>query len=116
MSAYDYDLFVIGAGHVGCQLGKIAPDARQSIPHWPEMPKAPKGAPNIVLILLDDIGFGQLSGTSFDNNVSIDSSNAFPLAGCEALAKGAHAPYVSLGPVGHVCALEGPDAVNALLK
>jgi pimeloyl-ACP methyl ester carboxylesterase len=39
-----------------------------------------------------------------------------PPAGCEALARGAHAPYVSLGPVGHVCALEGPDAVNALLQ
>ena len=39
-----------------------------------------------------------------------------PPAGCEALARDAHAPYVSLGPVGHVCALEGADAVNALLK
>jgi len=39
-----------------------------------------------------------------------------PPAGCEALARGAHAPYVSLGPVGHVCALEGHDAVNALLQ
>ena len=39
-----------------------------------------------------------------------------PPAGCEAVARGAHAPYVSLGPVGHVCALEGHDAVNALLK
>ena len=39
-----------------------------------------------------------------------------PPDGCEALARAALAPYVSLGPVGHVCALEGPDAVNALLK
>jgi pimeloyl-ACP methyl ester carboxylesterase len=39
-----------------------------------------------------------------------------PPAGCEALARDAHAPYRSLGPVGHVCALEGADAVNALLK
>ena len=27
------------------------------------------------------IGFGQLSGTSFDNNISMSSANAFPLAG-----------------------------------
>lgn len=39
-----------------------------------------------------------------------------PPAGCEALARDAQAPYRSLGPVGHVCALEGADAVNALLK
>ena len=39
-----------------------------------------------------------------------------PPAGCEALARSAHAPYFSLGPVGHVCALEGPGAVNALLQ
>ncbi len=27
-------------------------------PAWPEPPKAPSGAPNIVLILVDDVGFG----------------------------------------------------------
>lgn len=39
-----------------------------------------------------------------------------PPAGCEALARGAGLPYVSLGPVGHVCALEAADRVNALLQ
>lgn len=38
-----------------------------------------------------------------------------PPAGCEALARGAGKPYVSLGPVGHACALEAPEAVNAQL-
>jgi len=28
---------------------------------WPESPKAPAGAPNVVLILLDDVGFGATS-------------------------------------------------------
>jgi arylsulfatase len=30
-------------------------------PAWPEPPKAPAGAPNIVLILVDDVGFGATS-------------------------------------------------------
>jgi len=30
-------------------------------PTWPEAPKAPPGAPNIVLIMLDDVGYGAVS-------------------------------------------------------
>ena len=30
-------------------------------PSWPEPPKAPAGAPNVVLILIDDVGFGATS-------------------------------------------------------
>lgn len=37
--------------------GKIGLSEKDSIPHWPSFPKAPKGAPNIVVILLDDVGF-----------------------------------------------------------
>jgi pimeloyl-ACP methyl ester carboxylesterase len=42
-----------------------------------------------------------------------------PPAGCRALAQQAGLPeasYVSLGPVGHACALEAAPAVNALLQ
>jgi len=38
--------------------GTINFRARDSIPDWPKPVKAPKGAPNVVLILLDDAGFG----------------------------------------------------------
>jgi len=38
-----------------------------------------------------------------------------PPAGCEAVARAASVPYVSLGPVGHACALEAAGPVNALL-
>jgi arylsulfatase A-like enzyme len=41
--------------------GKIAVSAKDSIPGWPQPAKAPAGAPNIVLILLDDIGFADTS-------------------------------------------------------
>jgi arylsulfatase A-like enzyme len=41
--------------------GKIGVTAKDSIPDWPAPIKAPKGAPNILLILLDDVGFGAAS-------------------------------------------------------
>ena len=41
--------------------GKIAFGVRESVPDWPQPANAPQGAPNIVLILLDDVGFGAAS-------------------------------------------------------
>jgi hypothetical protein len=40
---------------------KIGKTYKQSKSEWPELPKAPKGAPNVVIILLDDVGYGQAS-------------------------------------------------------
>jgi arylsulfatase A-like enzyme len=37
--------------------GKIAANRSQAVPDWPAPIKAPAGAPNIVLVLLDDVGF-----------------------------------------------------------
>ncbi len=41
--------------------GKISVSARDAAPSWPVPARAPKGAPNIVLILLDDVGFADCS-------------------------------------------------------
>ena len=41
--------------------GKIGKTYRESEAAWPEIPKPPEDAPNIVIILLDDVGFGQVS-------------------------------------------------------
>src|SRR5581483_5326820 len=38
--------------------GKIGATRAQSVTDWPQQPKAPAGAPNVLLILLDDLGFG----------------------------------------------------------
>jgi arylsulfatase A-like enzyme len=38
--------------------GKISPNAAQSTPYWPALVVPPKGAPNILLIMTDDVGFG----------------------------------------------------------
>lgn len=41
--------------------GKIGRTENDSSPDWPKAPRAAAGAPNIVLILLDDVGFGASS-------------------------------------------------------
>ncbi len=37
------------------------PKREESVPSWPEAAKAPDGAPNVILILLDDVAFGDTS-------------------------------------------------------
>jgi arylsulfatase len=41
--------------------GKIGESYKDSTPNYPLPVKAPKGAPNVLLILLDDVGFGMCS-------------------------------------------------------
>src|SRR2546422_964663 len=40
--------------------GVIADDSRDSTPWWPPEPTPPPGAPSVLLIVLDDVGFAQL--------------------------------------------------------
>jgi len=37
--------------------GKVGFSAKDAVAAWPQPPTAPAGAPNIVVILLDDVGF-----------------------------------------------------------
>ena len=41
--------------------GKIGETYKDSTPDYPHPVKAPKGAPNVLLVLLDDVGFGMCS-------------------------------------------------------
>jgi arylsulfatase A-like enzyme len=41
--------------------GVVAKTYQDSTPDWPAVPKPPAGAPNVLVILLDDVGFGQVS-------------------------------------------------------
>src|SRR5437764_14222729 len=36
---------------------KIGKTVGESQPYWPDTPQAPKGAPNILVVLFDDVGF-----------------------------------------------------------
>ncbi|HUI04119.1 MAG TPA: arylsulfatase [Acidimicrobiales bacterium] len=51
--------------------GRIGRDWRDSEPWWPPEPTPPPGAPNVVLIVLDDVGFAQLGcyGSDIDTPV-----------------------------------------------
>jgi arylsulfatase len=51
--------------------GRIGDDWRDSVPWWPPVPSPPVGAPNVVLIVLDDVGFAQLGcyGSDIDTPV-----------------------------------------------
>jgi arylsulfatase A-like enzyme len=40
--------------------GVIGRDWRTSTPAWPERPEPPEGAPNVVYIVLDDVGYAQV--------------------------------------------------------
>lgn len=39
--------------------GKIGRTYEDSTPWWPPVPSAPEGAPNVVVVLLDDVGYAQ---------------------------------------------------------
>jgi arylsulfatase len=41
--------------------GKLDRDVRRATPAWPEKTVAPKGAPNVLLILVDAVGFSTTS-------------------------------------------------------
>jgi arylsulfatase A-like enzyme len=41
--------------------GVIGSTYKESKEAWPKLPTAPEGAPNVVVIMLDDVGFGQVS-------------------------------------------------------
>lgn len=40
--------------------GAIAPYHWDAEPYWPPVPEPPQGAPNVLVVLLDDVGFAQL--------------------------------------------------------
>ena len=40
--------------------GSINVDMRDSAPDWGSPPTAPEGAPNVVYVVLDDVGFSAL--------------------------------------------------------
>jgi len=59
MANKDHDLLKNGDPGANWH-GKIGRTFAESEPYWPKPVKAPEGAPNIVVILLDDLGFAEM--------------------------------------------------------
>jgi arylsulfatase len=51
---------VVTAPHQEPFGGVIGNTISESTPSWPDVVRAPEGAPNVLLVMLDDVGFGQL--------------------------------------------------------
>ena len=42
---------------ISSATAKIGRTLADSVPYWPERVKAPKGSPNVLVVLFDDVGF-----------------------------------------------------------
>ena len=95
--------------------GKIGKTLAESKEVWPQNPKAPAGAPNVVWILLDDVGFGAsstfgglINTPTFDTLASqgLRYTNFHTTAICAptraALLTGRNSHAVHMGGFGHV--------------
>ena len=60
--------------------GVIGRTADESTPAWPPLVRAPKGAPNVLFIVLDDTGFGRWAATAARSRRR--TSTAWPSRGC----------------------------------
>lgn len=54
----------VGQDETARYQGTIGRTREESTPWWPERPGAPSGAPNIVIIYMDDMGFSAPQGPS----------------------------------------------------
>lgn len=52
---------VLGDDKIDGFQGRIAVNAKDSVPSWPEPARVSSHAPNVVIVLLDDVGFGATS-------------------------------------------------------
>ncbi len=59
--------------------GKIGRTAKESTPDFPEAVTAPKGAPNVLLIMTDDVGFG--AGSTFGGPIPTSSMDQLAKSG-----------------------------------
>jgi hypothetical protein len=59
--------------------GKIGKTYKDSVPDFPKPIKAPKGAPNVLLIMLDDVGFGQAGTFGGPGPINICNNHSWAL-------------------------------------
>ncbi len=59
--------------------GTIGRDERDSTPHWPQPPRPPENAPNVIVILFDDVGYSDFG--CYGSEVSTPNINALSANG-----------------------------------
>ena len=59
--------------------GRIGPTFEDSVPAWPVGARAPKGAPNVLLVVLDDVGYAQLG--CFGSDIATPTFDALAARG-----------------------------------
>ena len=50
--------------------GVIGRTTEESSAAWPEPPRPPEGAPNVLFFVLDDVGYGQANGDAEHQNLT----------------------------------------------
>jgi hypothetical protein len=61
--------------------GKIGRTLKDSKPDFPKAVEAPKGAPNVLLILTDDVGFGASAPLAARSRLRTSSASPTPASG-----------------------------------
>src|SRR5436305_6207270 len=59
--------------------GVIVPSWRESTAWWPPEPVAPAGSPNVVVVVLDDVGYAQLG--CYGSDISTPNIDALAASG-----------------------------------
>ena len=60
--------------------GKIGFTMEESIPHWNLPPRPPEGTPNVLMIVMDDVGYGHLG--CYGGESRRRTSTSWPPAAC----------------------------------
>ena len=59
--------------------GVVGRTLEESTPWWPDLPRAPEGAPNVIVVLLDDVGYAQVG--CFGSDIATPSFDRLAGAG-----------------------------------
>jgi len=98
--------------------GKVGRTVQEThAPTWPSQPQAPKGAPNVLVILTDDIGFGVSSAFGGPSNMNASICTPGKQGHRPGLASDAGSPSTTTsGPMPPIAVNRPPWSTSTALK